>query len=83
MPWARLAVEQWKPTFLAPFKCRIPNSHCHHGLPVAVEVFGLVRSLKAFRLTGGNKDYLIAGSDSGRYVCPSFVPIVLSLTRDG
>jgi splicing factor 3B subunit 3 len=44
------------------------SSHCHHGLPVAIEVFGLVRSLKAFRLTGGNKDYLIVGSDSGRYV---------------
>eukprot|EP00730_Choanoeca_flexa_P003436 TRINITY_DN11412_c0_g1_i1.p1 TRINITY_DN11412_c0_g1~~TRINITY_DN11412_c0_g1_i1.p1 ORF type:complete len:1210 (+),score=373.66 TRINITY_DN11412_c0_g1_i1:24-3653(+) len=32
----------------------------------SVEIFGLVRSLKAFRLTGGNRDYLIVGSDSGR-----------------
>ncbi|PWN89573.1 hypothetical protein FA10DRAFT_147967 [Acaromyces ingoldii] len=28
--------------------------------------FGVVRSLASFRLTGGSKDYLIVGSDSGR-----------------
>ena len=30
------------------------------------EIFGVVRSLMAFRLTGGGKDFLIVGSDSGR-----------------
>ncbi|CAD6893281.1 unnamed protein product [Tilletia laevis] len=28
--------------------------------------FGLIRSLSAFRLTGGTKDYLVVGSDSGK-----------------
>lgn len=32
------------------------------------EVFGVVRSIQAFRLTGGNLDYLVVGSDSGRVV---------------
>eukprot|EP01104_Vermistella_antarctica_P018274 TRINITY_DN670_c0_g1_i2.p1 TRINITY_DN670_c0_g1~~TRINITY_DN670_c0_g1_i2.p1 ORF type:complete len:1189 (-),score=349.07 TRINITY_DN670_c0_g1_i2:263-3829(-) len=31
-----------------------------------VEVFGVVRSLVPFRLTGTNKDYVIVGTDSGR-----------------
>ncbi|GMR55853.1 hypothetical protein PMAYCL1PPCAC_26048 [Pristionchus mayeri] len=35
---------------------------CNH------EVFGIVRSLMAFRLTGGTKDFLVVGSDSGRIV---------------
>lgn len=32
----------------------------------SVEVFGVIRSLKPFRLVGGNRDYIVAGSDSGR-----------------
>lgn len=32
------------------------------------EAFGLIRALSAFRLTGGNKDYLAVTSDSGRIV---------------
>ncbi|ETN79205.1 splicing factor 3B subunit 3 family protein [Necator americanus] len=32
------------------------------------EVFGIVRSLMPFRLTGGTKDYIAIGSDSGRIV---------------
>ncbi|PWY97250.1 putative splicing factor 3B subunit 3 [Testicularia cyperi] len=32
------------------------------------EAFGVVRSLSSFRLTGGSKDYIIVGSDSGRIV---------------
>ncbi|WAR13629.1 LOW QUALITY PROTEIN: SF3B3-like protein [Mya arenaria] len=32
------------------------------------EIFGVVRSLIPFRLTGGTKDYLVVGSDSGRIV---------------
>ena len=34
----------------------------------SVEVFGEVRSLQAFKLTGSQKDYLVVGSDSGRIV---------------
>lgn len=32
------------------------------------EVFGVVRALIPFRLTGGTKDYVVVGSDSGRIV---------------
>lgn len=34
----------------------------------SVEVFGVIRSMQAFRLTGGSKDYLAIGSDAGRIV---------------
>ncbi|CAA6670468.1 unnamed protein product [Spirodela intermedia] len=34
----------------------------------SVEVFGAIRSLAQFRLTGSQKDYLVVGSDSGRLV---------------
>ncbi|CED84295.1 pre-mrna-splicing factor rse1 [Phaffia rhodozyma] len=37
------------------------------------EVFGTVRSLAGFRLTGGTKDYVIVGSDSGRIVILEFI----------
>ncbi|EFO25190.1 hypothetical protein LOAG_03297 [Loa loa] len=30
--------------------------------------FGIIRSLLAFRLTGGTKDYIVVGSDAGRIV---------------
>jgi hypothetical protein len=35
---------------------------------VATEVFGQIRALVPFRLTGGNRDFIIVGSDSGRIV---------------
>ncbi|EFJ13812.1 hypothetical protein SELMODRAFT_181612 [Selaginella moellendorffii] len=35
---------------------------------LAVEIFGVVRSLAQFRLTGSHKDYLVVGSDSGKIV---------------
>lgn len=35
---------------------------------ISVNVFGLIRSLASFRLTGSIKDYLAIGSDSGRIV---------------
>ena len=35
---------------------------------LSVEVFGVIRSMMSFRLTGGNRDYLVIGSDSGRVV---------------
>ena len=44
-----------------------PNTGKVHTL-LTVEVFGVIRSLMSFRLTGGNKDYIIVGSDSGRIV---------------
>ncbi|XP_069113923.1 splicing factor 3B subunit 3 [Argopecten irradians] len=41
---------------------------------LSVEVFGMIRSLMPFRLTGGNKDYIVVGSDSGRIVILEYVP---------
>lgn len=35
---------------------------------LATEVFGAIRSLIPFRLTGGSRDYVIIGSESGRIV---------------
>ncbi|KAK0195085.1 CPSF A subunit region-domain-containing protein [Armillaria mellea] len=41
---------------------------------IATDVFGSIRSLAAFRLTGGMKDYAIVGSDSGRIVILDYDP---------
>lgn len=41
---------------------------------LTVEVFGVVRSLMPFRLTGGSKDYVVIGSDSGRIVILEYIP---------
>ncbi|OBT44725.1 pre-mRNA-splicing factor rse1 [Pseudogymnoascus sp. WSF 3629] len=38
------------------------------------DVFGIIRTLAAFRLAGSNKDYIIIGSDSGRITIVEFVP---------
>uniref|UniRef100_A0A915DI78 Cleavage/polyadenylation specificity factor A subunit N-terminal domain-containing protein n=1 Tax=Ditylenchus dipsaci TaxID=166011 RepID=A0A915DI78_9BILA len=38
------------------------------------EIFGVIRSLLAFRLTGGTKDYVAVGSDSGRIVILEYLP---------
>ena len=38
------------------------------------EVFGLVRSIIAFRLLGMQKDFVVLGSDSGRIVILEFDP---------
>lgn len=35
---------------------------------LSTDVFGCIRSLAAFRLTGAQRDYIIVGSDSGRIV---------------
>uniref|UniRef100_A0A7S0PY64 DNA damage-binding protein 1 n=1 Tax=Coccolithus braarudii TaxID=221442 RepID=A0A7S0PY64_9EUKA len=40
----------------------------------ATEVFGIIRSISTFRLTGGNRDYLVVGSDSGKIVILEFSP---------
>uniref|UniRef100_A0A673M947 Splicing factor 3B subunit 3 n=1 Tax=Sinocyclocheilus rhinocerous TaxID=307959 RepID=A0A673M947_9TELE len=41
---------------------------------LTMEVFGVIRSLMAFRLTGGTKDYVVIGSDSGRIVILEYHP---------
>uniref|UniRef100_A0A8C2CUJ5 Splicing factor 3B subunit 3-like n=1 Tax=Cyprinus carpio TaxID=7962 RepID=A0A8C2CUJ5_CYPCA len=41
---------------------------------LTMEVFGVIRSLMAFRLTGGTKDYVVVGSDSGRIVILEYHP---------
>ncbi|VDO97440.1 unnamed protein product, partial [Soboliphyme baturini] len=38
------------------------------------EVFGVIRSVMAFRLTGGTKDYIVLGTDSGRIVILEYNP---------
>ncbi|KIO30290.1 hypothetical protein M407DRAFT_5673 [Tulasnella calospora MUT 4182] len=38
------------------------------------DVFGVIRSLASFRLTGGTKDYVIVTSDSGRIVVLEYDP---------
>ncbi|KAI7907481.1 CPSF A subunit region-domain-containing protein [Cokeromyces recurvatus] len=38
------------------------------------ECFGLIRCIVPFRLTGGNKDYVVVGSDSGRIVILEYNP---------
>ncbi|KAL0313865.1 UNVERIFIED_CONTAM: Spliceosome-associated protein A [Sesamum angustifolium] len=35
---------------------------------LSVEIFGAIRSLAQFRLTGAQKDFIVVGSDSGRIV---------------
>lgn len=39
---------------------------------VTTEVFGCIRSLATFRLTGAQTDYVVVGSDSGRIVILQF-----------
>lgn len=41
---------------------------------LTVEIFGVIRSMMGFRLTGGSKDYLVIGSDSGRIVILEYNP---------
>ncbi|CAD7967800.1 unnamed protein product [Amoebophrya sp. A120] len=38
----------------------------------ATEIFGIIRTLAPFRLTGANRDYILVGSDSGRIVILEF-----------
>ncbi|KAL1520024.1 hypothetical protein AB1Y20_023502 [Prymnesium parvum] len=38
----------------------------------ATDVFGIIRSLATCRLTGGNRDYIVIGSDSGKIVIVEF-----------
>eukprot|EP00040_Diaphanoeca_grandis_P039239 m.258510 g.258510 ORF g.258510 m.258510 type:complete len:1196 (+) comp36678_c0_seq1:191-3778(+) len=41
---------------------------------LAYEIFGVVRSLVPFRLTGGSKDFIAVGSDSGRITILEYQP---------
>ncbi|XP_067652800.1 splicing factor 3B subunit 3 [Haliotis asinina] len=41
---------------------------------LSVEVFGVIRAIMPFRLTGGSKDYIVVGSDSGRIVILEYIP---------
>ncbi|KAK9701194.1 pre-mRNA-splicing factor rse1, partial [Basidiobolus ranarum] len=50
-----------------------PNSGKVHTV-LSYEVFGVIRSLSPFRLTGGSKDYIVAGTDSGRVVILEYNP---------
>ena len=50
-----------------------PNTGKVHTL-LTQEIFGVVRSLMSFRLTGGSKDYVIVGSDSGRICIIEYMP---------
>ncbi|KAI8974178.1 CPSF A subunit region-domain-containing protein [Trametes punicea] len=48
---------------------------------LASDVFGSVRSLASFRLTGGTKDYAVVGSDSGRIVILDYDPKTSSFVK--
>ncbi|EQC32637.1 hypothetical protein SDRG_09613 [Saprolegnia diclina VS20] len=39
----------------------------------SVDVFGVIRSILPFRLTGGTKDYLVVGTDSGKITVLEFM----------
>jgi len=45
-----------------------PDDHGKVQTVHATEVFGIIRSLATCRLTGGNRDYIVIGSDSGKIV---------------
>lgn len=49
-----------------------PNENGKLQTVVSTEVFGTIRSLSAFRLTGAPRDYIVVGSDSGRIVILEF-----------
>jgi splicing factor 3B subunit 3 len=45
-----------------------PNDEGRLETIISTEVFGVIRSLQPFRLTGSTQDYLVVGSDSGKIV---------------
>ncbi|EDV29081.1 uncharacterized protein TRIADDRAFT_49802 [Trichoplax adhaerens] len=49
------------------------NSGKVHSI-TTLEVFGEIRCLAPFRLTGGSKDYVVIGSDSGRITILEYIP---------
>ncbi|KAF9073666.1 CPSF A subunit region-domain-containing protein [Rhodocollybia butyracea] len=48
---------------------------------ISTDVFGSIRSLASFRLTGGTKDYAIVGSDSGRIIILDYDPKTSSFVK--
>ena len=46
----------------------------------STEVFGIIRAIVPFRLTGGGKDYIVVGSDSGRIVILEYIKVCHSHT---
>ncbi|KZV60134.1 hypothetical protein PENSPDRAFT_760172 [Peniophora sp. CONT] len=48
---------------------------------IATDVYGSIRSLATFRLTGGKKDYAVLGSDSGRIVILDYDPKTSSFVK--
>ncbi|KAF8907837.1 CPSF A subunit region-domain-containing protein [Gymnopilus junonius] len=48
---------------------------------IATDVFGSIRSLASFRLTGGTKDHAIVGSDSGRIMILDYDPKTSSFVK--
>ena len=49
-----------------------PDENSKLQTVVSTEIFGCIRSLTPFRLTGANRDYIIIGSDSGRIAILEF-----------
>ncbi|XP_004345726.1 splicing factor 3B subunit 3 [Capsaspora owczarzaki ATCC 30864] len=47
----------------------------------SINIFGVVRCLTAFRLTGASKDYLVVGSDSGRVAILEYNPTKYEFER--
>ncbi|EFY91989.1 Pre-mRNA-splicing factor rse-1 [Metarhizium acridum CQMa 102] len=45
------------------------------------DVFGIIRSIAAFRLAGSSKDYIILASDSGRIAIVEYAPTKNSFSR--
>ncbi|KAK7712422.1 pre-mRNA-splicing factor rse1 [Diaporthe eres] len=45
------------------------------------DVFGIIRSIAAFRLAGSNKDYIILATDSGRIAIVEYQPLQNRFTR--
>ncbi|KAK6194263.1 hypothetical protein LQW54_011613 [Pestalotiopsis sp. IQ-011] len=46
------------------------------------EVFGIIRSIAAFRLAGSSKDYVILATDSGRIAIVEYIPQQNRFVRD-
>uniref|UniRef100_A0A803M5Z5 Splicing factor 3B subunit 3 n=1 Tax=Chenopodium quinoa TaxID=63459 RepID=A0A803M5Z5_CHEQI len=59
---------------------RIDDNGKLHTL-LSVEIFGIIRSLTQFRLTGSHKDYIVVGSDSGRIVILEYNKITNSFDK--
>ncbi|KAJ3092115.1 Splicing factor 3B subunit 3, partial [Quaeritorhiza haematococci] len=51
-----------------------PSTGKIHTVASSNNVFGVVRSVTPFRLTGGSKDYIVIGSDSGRITILEYNP---------